>query len=189
MAFIFVRIVISMTFMIAVVWLSRHSIRLYEIKVSSLFEALADVSMPEIRSSTITELWFLIHLAIMASPGWLVLSSLMTFWVLLKIGRSSILLTFRPLFQFFLLLKISLSFTGLRTRIIVKVFLASFKFTHVFNRSDRHQVKLLEIILLNNIAVGNRVPRELLSGISISCLRGHIVKLLYLLLQREVCSL
>lgn len=79
MAFIFVRIVISMTFMIAVVWLSRHSIRLYEIKVSSLFEALADVSMPEIRSSTITELWFLIHLAIIASPGWLVLSSLMTF--------------------------------------------------------------------------------------------------------------
>jgi hypothetical protein len=58
----------------------------------------------------------------------------------------------------------------------------------VLNRTNWHQVKLLEVIFFNDITISHRIALVLMSGIS-SCLCSHIIKLLNLLFQSEVCSL
>ena len=74
------------------------------------------------------------------------------------------------------------------THVVVEVFLLPFKLCHVLDRTNWHQIKLLEVVVFNDITIGNRISLELMSRIS-SCLGSDFIELLDLLFEREVCSL
>lgn len=186
---------ISGNSLVSLVGISKLSVRFSVIEISFLLLAFTQVSALLIRV-TITDKMSLFIFAVLllnlfATLKLVLKIMLATFLVmngLLIISRTSVLQTIWPLLPFGWII-VMMSFTRSRTtNVVVEIFFVPFKFCHVLNRTNWHQVKFLEIILLYNISISHWITLELVSGISCR-LRSNIVKLLDLLFQSEICSL
>jgi hypothetical protein len=169
-------------------------IRCIVVKVSGLFETFTVGFMPLIWMTIIDEMspFIIVVLWLGFSQTFrrvikTMLTAFMVITSLLIISWASILQIFWSLLPFIRVVLMSFARSG-STHVVVEVFLLPFKLCHVLDRTNWHQIKLLEVVVFNDITIGNRISLELMSRIS-SCLGSDFIELLDLLFEREVCSL
>jgi len=78
--------------------------------------------------------------------------------------------------------------SSMMVQVVVKILLFLFEFAYVLDGSDRHQIKFLELVLLNYVSVSDGIALNTLSWVS-SRLGSDFVKLFDFLLQSEVSPL